>query len=182
MPSLSIVNSHEQLNKNFFNLWSHVSLSKQLHIHLFLTGSASLYRSGIVDVDAKLLKRKFIAFTTSGSQSPYDDLTDDLNGVDDMNDIDEMNAINGNNSLKGNSHISSVQSEGKPGLTSFSDTDEAGDDIQVSGSGSEPSNIIWFIGPTVLVASLVFPSFYLRRILLTIFEDSLFTGTLLLLI
>lgn len=39
-----------------------------------------------------------------------------------------------------------------------------------------PNNLLWFVGPAVLVASFVFPSLYLRRVLSAVFEDSLLTG------
>ncbi|KAL3512797.1 hypothetical protein ACH5RR_025514 [Cinchona calisaya] len=38
--------------------------------------------------------------------------------------------------------------------------------------------MLWLVGPAVLVASFIFPSFYLCKILSTIFEDSLITDHL----
>lgn len=69
------------------------------------------------------------------------------------------------------------RSEGKPGFVSFyaAKYRKATETIPAV-SQKESSNLGWFIGPAVLVASLVLPSLYLRKILSLIFEDSLLTG------
>lgn len=70
---------------------------------------------------------------------------------------------------------------GKPGLISFYNhpyRKEA--EIFESSPGSSQNNVLWFVGPAVLVASFIFPSLYLRRILSTVFEDSLLTDFLIL--
>ena len=73
-------------------------------------------------------------------------------------------------------------SDGKPGLISFYNR-PYGRDSEIFKTNTERSqnSILWFIGPAVLVASFIFPSLYLRRILSAIFEDSLLTGKKLLL-
>ncbi|XP_030940896.1 uncharacterized protein LOC115965741 [Quercus lobata] len=70
---------------------------------------------------------------------------------------------------------------GKPGLISFYIRPyQRENDIVISNPQQSPSNLLWFVGPAVLVASFIFPSLYLRRILSTIFEDSLLTDFLIL--
>ncbi|KAI4999967.1 hypothetical protein ZWY2020_004556 [Hordeum vulgare] len=46
--------------------------------------------------------------------------------------------------------------------------------------GKEASRLVWFVGPTILVAFLVLPSLYLRKVLSAVFEDSLLTDFLIL--
>lgn len=66
---------------------------------------------------------------------------------------------------------------GKPGFISFyGHSNRSEDQILVSGPEKNKNYLLWFIGPTVLVASVFFPSLYFRRMLSTIFEDSLLTG------
>ncbi|XP_068638782.1 uncharacterized protein [Aristolochia californica] len=73
------------------------------------------------------------------------------------------------------------KSGGKPGLISFYGLPyKRQDEIQAYRPQKKHSNLIWFVGPAVLVGSLVLPSLYLRRILSTIFEDSLLTDFLIL--
>ncbi|PON59678.1 Transmembrane protein [Trema orientale] len=70
---------------------------------------------------------------------------------------------------------------GKPGLVSFYNRPyKREDEIRVSSPGKNHNNLLWFIGPAVLVASFVFPSLYLRRMLSAVFEDSLLTDFLIL--
>ncbi|XP_062116205.1 uncharacterized protein LOC133830282 isoform X2 [Humulus lupulus] len=70
---------------------------------------------------------------------------------------------------------------GKPGLISFYNRSyKIEDKIHVSIPEKNHNSLLWFIGPAVLVASFVFPSLYLRRMLSAIFEDSLLTDFLIL--
>ncbi|CAI0398532.1 unnamed protein product [Linum tenue] len=71
---------------------------------------------------------------------------------------------------------------GKPGLVSFNGH-QYKPKAAVSASSSTQNNqssLLWFLGPAVLVASFIFPSIYLRRVLSIIFEDSLLTDFLIL--
>lgn len=76
--------------------------------------------------------------------------------------------------------ISNAQLEGaggKPGVLSFYNRPSRREEkILVSTAAKNQNILLWFIGPAVLVASFILPSLYLRRILSTIFEDSLLTG------
>lgn len=72
-------------------------------------------------------------------------------------------------------------SNGKAGFISFYNHPyKKADETILSVSQNNKNNLLWFIGPTVLIASFIFPSLYLRRILSTIFEDSLLTDFLIL--
>lgn len=77
----------------------------------------------------------------------------------------------------GNSSFNLLGSDGKPGFISFYNR-PYGKDKETPSSKSEKSqnSILWFVGPAVLVASFIFPSLYLRKVLSIIFEDSLLTG------
>ncbi|XP_042390859.1 uncharacterized protein LOC121982060 [Zingiber officinale] len=83
------------------------------------------------------------------------------------------------NSPKSSLSAFSGRSDGKPGFISFHGYRYLRNEVEtISGEGR--SRILWFAAPTVLVAFLVFPLFYLRKILSTFFEDSLFTDFLIL--
>lgn len=70
---------------------------------------------------------------------------------------------------------------GKPGFISFHGlVQRREDEVIVSVPVKDQNNLLWLVGPSVLVASFVFPSLYLRRILSSIFEDSLLTDFLIL--
>ncbi|KAK7301551.1 hypothetical protein RJT34_12417 [Clitoria ternatea] len=72
-------------------------------------------------------------------------------------------------------------SDGKPGLISFYNQPYRRDSkILLSNSEGSQNSILWFMGPAVLVASFIFPSLYLRKVLSIIFEDSLLTDFLIL--
>ncbi|KAL4360376.1 hypothetical protein AHAS_Ahas08G0171200 [Arachis hypogaea] len=81
----------------------------------------------------------------------------------------------------GNSSFNLLGSDGKPGFISFYNR-PYGKDKETPSSKSEKSqnSILWFVGPAVLVASFIFPSLYLRKVLSIIFEDSLLTDFLIL--
>ncbi|CAH9104427.1 unnamed protein product [Cuscuta europaea] len=77
---------------------------------------------------------------------------------------------------------STAEAEGRPGFISFyfSRPYMRREAEVLSDHGKNEGNLLWIMGPTVLVASFIFPSLYLRRILATIFEDSLLTDFLIL--
>ncbi|GLT77530.1 hypothetical protein SLA2020_491020 [Shorea laevis] len=70
--------------------------------------------------------------------------------------------------------------DGKSGFISFYNHPYRRDDEAISNVQKNQSSLLWFLGPTVLVASFILPSLYLRRLLSTIFEDSLLTDFLIL--
>ncbi|XP_075480058.1 uncharacterized protein LOC142520803 isoform X2 [Primulina tabacum] len=121
-----------------------------------------------------LLKRRCILYATPDDES-YRDLEPDNFEQESPNppaedDISEDTSYH---------HLE--RTGGKPGFISFyGQTKISEDENTVSIPETNQNDILWFVGPTVLVASFVFPSLYLRRILTTIFEDSLLTDFLIL--
>ncbi|KAF7124781.1 hypothetical protein RHSIM_Rhsim12G0166200 [Rhododendron simsii] len=70
---------------------------------------------------------------------------------------------------------------GRPGLLTFySRPNQREEEAHISSPRRNQNGLLWFGGPTILVASFVFPSLYLRRILSAVFEDSLLTDFLIL--
>lgn len=68
-------------------------------------------------------------------------------------------------------------SDGRPGFVSFYNRPYRRDnEILTFYPQKNQNNLQWILGPTVLVTSFILPSLYLRRILSTVFEDSLLTG------
>ncbi|KAK4257048.1 hypothetical protein QN277_006691 [Acacia crassicarpa] len=130
---------------------------------------------GMRKINGRILKQQHRLFVVSEDQSQQNELkTDDL--------VPENHDMNSEEfSIDSNSSSYSSSSEGKPGLISFYNRPYGKDSemLQVNVERSQNS-ILWFIGPAVLVASFIFPSLYLRRILSVIFEDSLLTDFLIL--
>lgn len=95
---------------------------------------------------------------------------------------DELSSIELDDSLAASS--SSVHFEGsggKPGVISFYGQPYKQEKKVLNVHPPRTrNNSEWFLGPAVLVASFIFPSLYLRKILSFIFEDSLLTGNIVL--
>ncbi|CAI9767341.1 unnamed protein product [Fraxinus pennsylvanica] len=122
----------------------------------------------------RLSKRRCILFATADDQ-PYSELEPD----DFEQEIQVPSAEDASPTNSSYFHVEG--SEGKPGFISFYDCPrQKENEILVSTSGKNENSLLWFVGPTVLVASFVFPSLYLRKMLSTIFEDSLLTDFLIL--
>lgn len=89
----------------------------------------------------------------------------------------EIDPPNGDISPASNSYFLFDGTGGKPGLISFYNRPyKREDEVSLSTPEIKNSNLLWLVGPAVLVASFIFPSLYLRKLILTIFEDSLLTG------
>lgn len=123
-------------------------------------------------------KRRFISLASvedliSGTEIDSDDGTDQE---------EEDDILIENESSK--TFESTERSGGRPGLISFYNHPYKNEpEIVVSTTTTIPpnqTNIFWFVGPAVLVASFIFPSLYMRKILSTVFEDSLLTDFLIL--
>ncbi|KAJ1439080.1 hypothetical protein SESBI_02863 [Sesbania bispinosa] len=81
-----------------------------------------------------------------------------------------------NISLDGNSSFHLSGGDGKPGIVSFYNRPyRRGSKVILSNLERSQNSILWFMGPAVLVTSVIFPSLCLRRVLSVIFEDSLLT-------
>ncbi|KAK6153286.1 hypothetical protein DH2020_012925 [Rehmannia glutinosa] len=126
-------------------------------------------------VNKVLSKRQCILFATSEGQESYGEIElDDLEQEQQHPSAEDANSAD-------TSYHHIQRTEGKPGFISFyGHISRSKDQILVSSPEKNKNYLLWFVGPTVLVASFVFPSLYLRRILSTIFEDSLLTDFLIL--
>ncbi|CAN1136678.1 hypothetical protein LINPERHAP2_LOCUS9602 [Linum perenne] len=127
---------------------------------------------GRLQIDRKLHMKQNWSFATPPEQSQYSELDPDLLEQEDSPPNPESI------STLSSSFSDAQGASGKPGLVSFyshpyktEDKDAAAYPVQ-----NKRSSLLWFLGPAVLVASFIFPSIYLRKILSMIFEDSLLTG------
>ncbi|KAK4437270.1 hypothetical protein Salat_0060900 [Sesamum alatum] len=127
---------------------------------------------GKLTVKGILSKRRCILFATSEDQQSFSELEKD-DFEQERQDPPAEDSTSGNISYDG--------AGGRPGFISFyGATRRREDTILVPSQTNNQNNLLWLVGPTVLVASFVFPSLYLRRILSSIFEDSLLTDFLIL--
>ncbi|KAK7350633.1 hypothetical protein VNO77_09465 [Canavalia gladiata] len=130
---------------------------------------------GMPKLKGRLQKQHNALFVVSKDQSQHSEL-----------EITDLVPENNNNVAEDISPASSLYfhlsgSDGKPGLISFYNRPYRRDStILLSNSERSQNSILWFMGPTVLVASFIFPSLYLRKVLSIIFEDSLLTDFLIL--
>lgn len=148
-----------------------VSLTLLIAFSLVLVGK--LFPIVQVTPKSKLgfLARNLTRFAISEDQSAYTTLK-----LDTM-ESEELDIITEDKSADSCLSLPIERTAGKPGFVSFNGLPyERRGEILVSSMGKEKSRIFWFIGPTVLVAFLVLPSLYLRRMFSTVFEDSLLTG------
>ncbi|KAJ1688480.1 hypothetical protein LUZ63_019870 [Rhynchospora breviuscula] len=80
--------------------------------------------------------------------------------------------------------LATKRTDGKPGFISFQGlpykSREEATGYRPLSTNEKVHDIVWFVGPTVLVSFLVLPSLYLRKILSLVFEDSLLTDFLIL--
>ncbi|GER38500.1 evolutionarily conserved C-terminal region 11 [Striga asiatica] len=122
-----------------------------------------------------LSKRRFILFATSEDEQSFSELEE----PDDF-EPEEEGSLAENNTFGNISFDHAEQARGKPGIISFyGSTMKIEEQVPVT---SQNNKLLWLVGPTVLVASFVFPSLYLWRILSSIFEDSLVTVSVFLLL
>lgn len=118
------------------------------------------------------LRRQNVLFASFKDQSQYVEIKpDDSELLTDHPGPEDITPV-------GLSSIHFGGTDGRPGFISFYNRaykkhDEVISNVQ---RNQIQSSLLWFIGPAVLVASFIFPSLYLRKILSTIFEDSLLTG------
>lgn len=124
---------------------------------------------GKLTVIERLSKRRCILFATTDDQLSYSELE-----IDDFEQEIQAPLAEGASPTK---YLHIEGSEGKPGFISFYNRPRRKEnEILVSTTGKNQNSLLWFVGPTILVASFIVPSLYLRKILSTIFEDSLLTG------
>lgn len=90
---------------------------------------------------------------------------------------EKLNHIAEDCTTSNSSFLPSERTAGKPGFISFHGLPyQRRDESFETSPRKEIPKVFWFIGPTVLVSFLVFPSLYLRRLFSAVFEDSLLTG------
>ncbi|KAK9278730.1 hypothetical protein L1049_028306 [Liquidambar formosana] len=130
---------------------------------------------GMLKLKGRKPKRQYVPFSNSEDQSPYTEVISDATEQQNTAPYtDEISPVS-------SSSLLFEGTGGKPGLISFYNRPyKREDEILISSSQRNQNNLLWFIGPAVLVASFIFPSLYLRRILSTVFEDSLLTDFLIL--
>lgn len=115
--------------------------------------------------------------------SAFDDsfLDSDLepDALEAEDDVDDH--LSENLSLADSSYIYVEGSGGRPGFITFYNRSHRNEGESITPAPKRnQSELLWFLGPAVLVASFVFPSLYLRKILSAVFEDSLLTDFLIL--
>lgn len=119
------------------------------------------------------LVRQLISSAASEGQSSFTE--------PDLDTPESDMLVSENDSLRTSPFHLAVRTGGKPGFISFHGIPyQRRDETFESSPSKETSKFFWFIGPTVLVVFLVFPSLYLRKIVSAIFEDSLLTDFLIL--
>ncbi|CAI9773789.1 unnamed protein product [Fraxinus pennsylvanica] len=130
---------------------------------------------GKLAMKQRLSNRRCILFATTDDQLSFSELEpDDFEQEIQVPPAEDASPTN-------SSYFHTEGSEGKPGFISFYNCPRQRENkILASTTGKNHNSLLWFIGPTVLVASFIFPSLYLRKILSTIFEDSLLTDFLIL--
>lgn len=122
-----------------------------------------------------LKKRSILCAISSEEQTQYSEVKPDASEQEN----NHPNAVEVSPTSSPSIHFEGTS--GKPGLISFYNRPyQRENDIVISNPQKSQSNLLWFVGPAVLVASFIFPSLYLRRILSIIFEDSLLTDFLIL--
>ncbi|OVA19865.1 hypothetical protein BVC80_233g15 [Macleaya cordata] len=137
-------------------------------------GYSSQFIRGTLKTNGKL-SRQLITFASSEDHASNNELKSDASEQENQH----FNAEDTSQESSSLLHIGGT--EGKPGYVSFYGLPyRKKEEIIVPLPNKRQSNLFSFIGPTVLVASFIVPSLYLRRILSSIFEDSLLTDFLIL--
>ncbi|KAL5747165.1 hypothetical protein ACOSQ2_024462 [Xanthoceras sorbifolium] len=132
-------------------------------------------KDGLLKFQGRFPKRQNVFFAVSQDQSQFIELKPDASEQVSQHPNSE------DNSSGGSSTIHYEGTDGKPGFISFYNRPYKRDDeTSITKVRRRQSSLVWFAGPAVLVTSFIFPSLYLRRILSTVFEDSLLTDFLIL--
>ncbi|KAF5179529.1 embryo defective [Thalictrum thalictroides] len=140
-----------------------------------LKGNSSQFLYGIVKAKRIYPKRQPYLFATTEEHSSDNGLTSDASEQD--KEYEYIEGLSQESDLP----ITFGGSSGRPGFISFyGRSNEKQVETLVPSPVKNQSNLIWFVGPSVLVASFIFPSLYLRKVLSSVFEDSLLTDFLIL--
>ncbi|KAL5222522.1 hypothetical protein ABZP36_027235 [Zizania latifolia] len=124
--------------------------------------------------DGRFYIKRITSFAATNKQEPIASPSTDASLVE------ETESSTGDSTVSGSSYFTD-RGVGKPGFISFQGGSYRMRSVEsVPHPGKEASRLVWFVGPTILVAFLVLPSLYLRRVLSAVFEDSLLTDFLIL--
>ncbi|XP_057474917.1 uncharacterized protein LOC130763011 isoform X2 [Actinidia eriantha] len=136
---------------------------------------------GILKVNGRFPKSRYIHHATFEDLSLYTELElDDLEQENDYSEEDYSLSEDIPPPVNG-SHAHIERTGGRPGLITFySHYYPREEEVPISGPRRNQNDPLWFVGPAILVASFIFPSLYLRKILSAVFEDSLLTDFLIL--
>ncbi|XP_061362967.1 uncharacterized protein LOC133306654 [Gastrolobium bilobum] len=147
----------------------------QLQIYTKDKSCQFMFKHGMPKLKGRFQRQHNALFVVSEDRSQYTELETAALLSEGNDTIGEDTSPASNSSF----HLSG--SDGKPGLISFYNRPYRRDsEILLSNSERSQNSILWFMGPAVLVASFIFPSLYLRKVLSVIFEDSLLTDFLIL--
>ncbi|KAJ0804476.1 hypothetical protein HanPI659440_Chr02g0038471 [Helianthus annuus] len=131
------------------------------------------------NTNQRLSNRRFI-FSASINESISDsEIESDFN-TDQEDEIDDDILIE--DDVASRKFEPAEVSRGRPGFISFYNQSykKEPEFIVSTITTTNQTNLLWFVGPGVLVASFIFPSLYMRKILSAVFEDSLLTDFLIL--
>ncbi|XP_076902751.1 uncharacterized protein LOC143557598 [Bidens hawaiensis] len=159
-----------------------VSLPPRLHdtrqLKIRVNARCSLHRR--LNTNQILPKSRFIFFSSVNDSVVDSEIESDDNNTDQEDDIDDDILIQDDVATK---RIETAEiSRGRPGFISFYNQPykKEPESIVSTITATNQTNLLWFVGPCVLVASFIFPSLYMRKILSSVFEDSLLTDFLIL--
>ncbi|XP_050376355.1 uncharacterized protein LOC126793776 isoform X2 [Argentina anserina] len=171
-PSLS---PHSQLNRGSqLSLFQARYGSQQNSAQKLRYDRSCTFLNRVQKSSTKIRKSQSVLFAVSEYQLQNNETIPD-------DSEQENDNHNGDISPASNSNVLFEGTGGKPGLISFYNRPyKRGDKVSVDTSARKNNNLLWLVGPAVLVASFIFPSLYLRKLILTIFEDSLLTDFLIL--
>ncbi|PRQ17274.1 hypothetical protein RchiOBHm_Chr7g0193191 [Rosa chinensis] len=140
----------------------------------YAKGKSCTFLNQVQKSSKRIPKSQSVLFAVSEDQSQNSETIPDV--LDQENDN-----LNSDISPASNSYFLFDGTGGKPGLISFYNRPyKREDEVSINTPERKNSNLLWLVGPAVLVASFIFPSLYLRKLILTIFEDSLLTDFLIL--
>lgn len=129
--------------------------------------------SSIGDHGGQFHIKRTICFAATNKQEPVASLTSDMPVLHETESGTKVAPASESSSYFAG------RGAGKSGFISFHGSSFQKTTVEsVPHPGKEASRLVWFIGPTILVSFLVLPSLYLRKVLSAVFEDSLLTGML----
>lgn len=164
------------MNSNYITLKSVRLVCTALNmLYLFLllrwVGKSCIFIQRVQKSSNRIPKSQSVLFAVSEDQSQYSEIKPDAAEQENHRpDSEDILPASG-------SYFHFDGTDGKPGLISFYNRPyKREEEVSTNNPERNQNNLLWFIGPAVLLASFIFPSLYLRKILSTVFEDSLLTG------